>query len=372
MNIQLVDLKAQYAAIGLEIDAAIQRVVDSAAFILGPEVKAFEQEFAAFCEARHAVGISSGTDALHLALRACGVGLGDEVITTPFTFIATSEAISMCGARPVFCDIDPRTYNIDPSQIEARITSHTKAILPVHLYGQPADMDPILELARRHNLKVVEDAAQAHGARYKGRRVGTLADVACFSFYPGKNLGAYGDAGAVVTNDEAIADKVRLLHDHGRREKYEHLMEGYGNRLDALQASILRAKLLHLEAWNNRRRELAAQYTTLLANSPVVAPYVPVWAEPVWHLYVVCVPNRSAIQKRLQQAGVASGVHYPIPLHQQPAYRALGYKRGDFPHAERASVEVLSLPLYAELPAEQLQAIVTTLLHSDLARLGQA
>ena len=363
MNIPLVDLKAQYATIKTEVDAAITRVVNNAAFILGPEVKAFEQEFASFCEARYSVGISSGTDALHLALRACGVGLGDEVVTTPFTFIATSEAISMCGARPVFCDIDPRTYNIDPSQIEARITSHTKAIVPVHLYGQPADMDPILELARRHNLRVVEDAAQAHGARYKGRRVGTLADVACFSFYPGKNLGAYGDAGAVVTNDDEIAGKVRLLRDHGRRDKYEHLIEGYGNRLDALQAAILRAKLPHLKEWNASRQALATAYTCS-STKPIQPPFVPEWAEPVWHLYVVRVKERRQVQEYLKQAGIATGVHYPIPLHLQPAYRELGYKVGDFPHSEIAAKEVLSLPLYPELPAEQLQAIVSTLLQA--------
>ena len=361
MGIPLVDLKAQYKVIKPEIETALRRVIESTAFILGPEVAAFEEEFAAFCEARHAVGISSGTDALHLALRACGVKPGDEVITTPFTFIATTEAISMCGARPVFVDIDGRTYNIDPTQIEAHITPRTKAILPVHLYGQPADMDPILEIARRYHLRVIEDAAQAHGARYKGKRVGTLADVACFSFYPGKNLGAYGDAGAIVTNDDGIAEQVQLLRNHGRREKYEHLMEGFGNRLDALQAAILRAKLPYLEEWNKRRQECAAQYTRLLADQEIVTPFVPEWAEPVWHLYVVRVKDRERVRAELRQAGIASGIHYPLALHVQPAYEYSGYHRGDFPYAEAATAEVLSLPMYPELTEAQINYIVDAL-----------
>ncbi|MGB0383226.1 MAG: DegT/DnrJ/EryC1/StrS family aminotransferase [Ardenticatenaceae bacterium] len=362
MKIPLVDLKAQYAAIQSEIDSAIKQVIENTAFILGPEVKAFEEEFATFCEAKHAIGISSGTDALQLALLACGVEAGDEVITTPHTFIATAEAISMCGARPVFVDIDPLTCNIDPSKIEERITQKTKLILPVHLYGQPADMDPILDIAQRHNLRVIEDAAQAHGARYKGQRVGTLADAACFSFYPGKNLGAYGDAGALVTNDDKIAERVLLLRNHGRREKYEHLIKGFGHRIDALQAAILRVKLSHLEAWNNQRRELAALYTSLLDDSLVTTPYVPAWAEPVWHLYVVRVQGRDRVKARLKEAGIATGVHYPIPLHLQPAYQDLGYKVGDFPHAEQAAREVLSLPLYAELTSQNLQRVVECLL----------
>lgn len=364
MNIPLVDLKAQYASIKTDVDEAITRVVKNAVFIQGPEVKAFEQEFAEFCESRFSIGISSGTDALHLTLRACGIGLGDEVITTPFTFIATAEAISMCGARPVFCDIDAKTFNIDPSQIEERITPNTKAIVPVHLYGQPADMDPIIEIARRHHLRVIEDAAQAHGAQYKNRPVGTLADAACFSFYPGKNLGAYGDAGAVVTNDDLIAGKVRLLRDHGRQEKYEHLIIGYGNRLDELQAAVLRAKLPHLSGWNDRRREIASQYTESLAKSQVVLPYLPEWANPVWHQYVVRIKNRQQIQEAFKQAGVATGVHYPIPLHLQPAYREFGYNVGDFPHTETAAKEVLSLPVYPELHITQIQLIISSLLHA--------
>jgi dTDP-4-amino-4,6-dideoxygalactose transaminase len=361
MNIPLVDLKGQYETIKPEIEAAIRRVIERTAFILGPEVVAFEDEFAAFCEARHAVGVSSGTDALHLALRACEVKAGDEVITSPFTFIATAEAVSMCGARPVFVDIDPRTYNIDPGQIEARITPRTSAIIPVHLYGQPADMDPILEIAHRHHLRVIEDAAQAHGARYKGKRVGTLADIACFSFYPGKNLGAYGDAGAVVTDNDEIAERVRMLRNHGRREKYEHLVEGFGNRLDALQAAILRAKLPHLESWNNRRRELAAQLTTLIAGTEAITPFVPEWAEPVWHLYVVRVKDRDRVLAQLKQVGIASGVHYPISLHLQPAYQHLGYCRGSFPHAEMAMDKVLSVPMYPELSEVQIRYITDAL-----------
>ena len=360
--IPLVDLKAQYAAIRSEIDGAIQRILDNTSFILGTEVQAFEQAFADFCESKHAIGISSGTDALHLALLACGVGPGDEVITTPFTFIATTEAISMCGAHPVFADIDLHTYNLDPEQVELLITPQTKAILPVHLYGQPANMEPLVKIARRYNLAIIEDAAQAHGARYKGKRTGTLADAACFSFYPGKNLGAYGDAGAVVTNDDAIAEKVFLLRNHGRQSKYEHLTEGYGNRLDALQAAILTVKLAHLNDWNDHRRAIAARYTQLLREHPeITTPFVPQWAEPVWHLYVVRLKERDAMRQRLKQAGVAAGIHYPIPLHLQPAYQHLGLQPGMFPNAEQAANEVLSLPIYAELQDSQVTQIVEIL-----------
>lgn len=358
MNIPLVDLKAQYKRYKSEINDAIQRVIENTSFILGPEVTAFEIEFANFCEAKYAVGVSSGTDALHLALRACGVKAGDEVITSPFTFIATAEAISMCGARPVFVDIDAKTYNLDPRCIEAAITTHTRAIMPVHLYGQPADMDAICDIAQKYQLRVVEDAAQAHGARYKGKRVGTLADVAGFSFYPGKNLGAYGDAGAVVTNDEEIANNVRLLRDHGRRNKYEHLVEGFGNRLDAIQAAILRAKLPHLETWNSQRRYLAIQYHSLFKARQKKLPFVPEWAEPAWHLYVIRVGrNREHLQECLKAAGISTGIHYPTPLHLQKAYSYLGYKRGDFPTAEEASQRVLSLPMYPELEFEEFIAM---------------
>src|SRR5207249_5600354 len=359
--IPLVDLKAQYVELKGEIDQALQHVIRSVNFILGPEVLAFEREFGAFCEAKHAIGVSSGSDALHLALRACGVRVGDEVITTPFTFVATAEAISLCGARPVFADIDSKTVNLDPKAIEAKITPRTKAILPVHLYGLPADMGPILEIGKRHSLRVIEDAAQAHGARWRGQRIGTLSDAACFSFYPGKNLGAYGDGGAVVSDDDEIAERVQLLHNHGRREKYEHLIEGFGNRLDEIQAAILRVKLSRLEAWNSRRRDVARQYMAGLADSDFVVPFVPDWAEPVFHLFVVRVRDRETIQHRLRDAGVATGVHYPIPLHLQPAYSHLGYRRGELPQAEAAAREVLSLPIHPELQVSQIDHIVTTL-----------
>ena len=360
-TIPLVDLGRQYESIREDIDAAVARVIKSAVFIQGPEVGAFEREFAAFVGARHAVGVGSGTDALHLALRACGVRPGDEVVTTAMSFFATPEAIRMCGATPVFVDIDPATCNLDVAAVEAQCTSRTRAIVPVHLYGQPADMDPLLDIARHLKIAVVEDAAQAHGARYCGRPVGTIGRAACFSFYPGKNLGAYGDAGAVVTDDDAVADQVRLLRDHGRRSKYEHLVQGFGARLDALQAAVLRAKLPHLEGWNARRRALAARYTQELTRAGIDAPHVPEWAVPVWHLLVVRVKNRAAVQKRLADAGVSTGVHYPIPLHLQPALAHLGLGAGSYPEAERAAGEVLSLPMFAELDEREIPRIVSLL-----------
>ncbi len=358
MTIPLVDLKAQYASIKPEIDAAIQRVVDNTSFILGKEVSEFEKNFAAFCRAQFCIGIDSGTAALHLALLLCDVKPGDEVITTTHTFIATAEVISVIGAKPVLVDIDPRTYNIDPQQIERAITPRTKAIIPVHLYGQPAEMDTILEIARRHHLRVIEDAAQAHGAEYRGRRAGTMGDLACFSFYPGKNLGAYGDAGAIVTNHAELAERARLLRDHGRRSKYEHQVVGYGYRLDALQAAILGAKLPHLEAWNARRRAIADYYTEFLTNTAVVTPYVPQHITPIYHIYAIRHANRDELQKHLKARGIETGIHYPIPLHLQPVYENLGYKRGDFPHAEKAANEILSLPIYPELTDAQVEMIV--------------
>jgi dTDP-4-amino-4,6-dideoxygalactose transaminase len=358
-KIPLVDLKAQYLSIKDEIDEAIQRVISKTAFILGEEVEAFEEEYARYCGAKYCVGVASGTAALHLALLACGIGPGDEVITTPFTFIATAEAISHCGARPVFVDIDPQTYNIDPSKIEAAITDRTKAIVPVHLYGQPADMDPILAIAQRYGLKVIEDAAQAHGAEYKGKRMGTLGDVACFSFYPGKNLGAYGDAGAVVTNNPEIAREVRLLRDHGRESKYEHLEIGYGERLDALQAAILRVKLRYLDQSNTRRREIAKAYSSELSKlGRVKVPHLPEQVRPVFHLYVVQVENRDGLLARLRADGILAGIHYPIPLHLQPAYAWLGQGEGSFPAAEEAAQTVLSLPMYPELTDAQIQIVI--------------
>lgn len=372
MTIPLVDLKAQYRAIKPEMDAAMQRVVDNTSFILGKEVTDFERDFAAFSGVTHCVGADSGTAALHLALLILGVQPGDEVITTTHTFIATAEVVSLIGARPVLVDIDPRTYNIDPAQIERAITPRTRVIMPVHLYGQPAEMDAILDIARRHGLKVIEDAAQAHGAEYRGRRAGSMGEVACFSFYPGKNLGAYGDAGALVTNDAGLAEQARMLRDHGRRGKYEHQIVGYGYRLDALQAAILGVKLSHLDRWNARRREIAECYDELLTTTDLATPYVPPHVTPVYHIYCVRAPGkrdwspsgdgapsrRDALREHLKARGIETGIHYPIPLHLQPVYKDLGYKAGDFPHAEKAAEEILSLPMYPELTEIQIGQIV--------------
>lgn len=364
--IPLVDLKAQYLSIKREIDEAISRVIMSSGFILGAEVSRFEEDFATFCRTRHAVGASSGTAALHLALLGCGVGPGDEVITTPFTFVATAESISMAGARPVFVDIEPESYNIDPTGIKRAITRRTKAIIPVHLCGRPAEMGAILGIAAEHGLKVIEDAAQAHGAEYKEQRVGGIGHVACFSFYPSKNLGAYGDAGAVVTSDDHIAATVRLLHDHGRREKYGHLVEGYSYRLDALQAAILRVKLRHLEAWNEARRKHAESYRELLGNSGLGLPVEARDSRSVYHVFVVRSKNRDGLRQQLSQRGIDTGVHYPLPLHLQPAYRRLGYRRGDFPVCEQAASEVLSLPMYPELTRAQIEEIVLAITESTV------
>jgi dTDP-4-amino-4,6-dideoxygalactose transaminase len=357
MTIPLVDLEAQYLSIKDEMDAAIQRVVDSTSFILGPDVRAFEEEFARFCGVQHAVGVDSGTAALHLAFLTCDIGPGDEVITTPHTFIATTGMLGRVGARPVFVDIDPQTYNMDPTKIEAAITERTKAIMPVHLYGQPAEMDPILKIADRHGLKVIEDAAQAHGAEYKGRRAGSMSHVAIFSFYPGKNLGAYGDAGAVVTDVGEIAEKVRLLRNHGRRDKYEHLLQGFNYRIDTLQAAILRAKLAHLEEWNEARRRHAATYRELLSDLGLVLPYEPEHVRVVYHLFVIRLEGRDALREHLKARGISTGIHYPIPLHLQPAYRYLGYKEGDFPISEKCARQVLSLPMYPELTQAQMEEV---------------
>jgi dTDP-4-amino-4,6-dideoxygalactose transaminase len=359
--IPLVDLAAQYETIRPDIASAIARVLDRTQFILGPEVEEFERAFAAYCEARHAVGVGSGTAALHLALLACGIGPGDEVITTPHTFIATAEAISYTGGRPVFVDVEPDTMNLDPALVEAAIGPRTRAIIAVHLYGRPCDMARLGEIARRRGLVLVEDAAQAHGARLGGRRVGTFADAACFSFYPGKNLGAYGDAGAVVTGRDDIAARVRMLRDHGRCDKYTHETVGFGERLDALQAAILGVKLRHLEGWNARRRAAAARYRELLAGAPLALPVETDGVESVYHLFVVRLPDRDRVLARLKQAGIGAGVHYPIPLHRQPAYADLGYAEGRLPHAERAAREVLSLPIYPEITDAQLVTVATAL-----------
>ena len=357
MTIPLVDLTAQYRGIKDEVDLVVSQVLSSGRFILGPEVEAFEEEFAAYCEADHAVGMSSGTAALQLALEACGVGPGDEVITTVFTFIATAAAISHVGAQPVFVDIDQDTYNIDPALVESAITAKTKAIIPVHLFGQPADMRSIGRIARTHGLRVIEDAAQAHGATYEGKCVGGLGDVACFSFYPAKNLGAYGDAGALVTNDRDIADRVRSVSNHGRSGWYEHEELGYTYRLDALQAAILRVKLAHLGDWNASRRRIARRYTEALSGTNLVLPQELPSARSVYHLYVVRSQRRDELVEYLGEEGIEAKVHYPMPLHLQPAYAQLGGTRGQFPVAEKCAREVLSLPTYPELSGEQVDEI---------------
>ena len=363
MKIPLVDLKAQYAGIKQEIDAAVHHVLDETDFIGGNAVSEFEKSFAAYCGTRAAVGLANGTDALQLSLLALGVGRGDEVITAVNTFIATSEAISAAGARPVFVDNDPHTYTIDVTRIGEKITPHTKAIIPVHLYGQPAAMDALNEIASRHNLAVIEDAAQAHGATFKGRSVGTLGRLASFSFYPGKNLGAYGDAGAIATNDEVLANKVRMLANHGRMKKYEHEIEGYNSRLDTLQAAVLSVKLRHLRAWTEKRQQHAATYSRLLSSAAtIVTPVVHPDATHVYHLYVVRVQQRDKVQQALKEAGIATGIHYPIPLHLQPAYRYLGIPAGSFPVAERFASEILSLPMYPELTPDQIAFICDTLI----------
>jgi len=363
MRIPLTDLQAQYCSIKDEIDAAIQRVLDNGQFILGPEVKTFEEEMADFCGVRFAVGVASGTDALHLALLACGIKPGDEVITTPFTFIATAESIAKCGAKPVFADIDQRTYNIDPAQIEPKITSKTRAILPVHLYGQPADMDPIIDLGSKYNLKIIEDCAQALGAEYKSKKVGSLGDAGCLSFFPAKNLGAYGDGGMVVTNDPAIAETVDMLRKHGSKTSYYNVMPGFNSRLDALQAAILRVKLRHLEKWNELRRSKASFYTKLLGQvDGVEPPYVEVNSKSSCNYYTICLKDprldRNELRKHLDSKAIQTMVYYPLSLHLQQVYKNLGCKPGDFPRSERAQEEVLSLPMYPELSEVQIEEVV--------------
>jgi dTDP-4-amino-4,6-dideoxygalactose transaminase len=357
-SIPLVDLKAQYAAIRPAIDAAVQAVLDSTNFIMGPEVKTFERAFAAFCGVEHCAGLASGTAALDLVLRSLGVGPGDKVITVAHTFIATAEAISAVGAQPVFVDIDPLTYTMDVGALAAAITPSTRAILPVHIYGQPCDMDGIMGVARRHHIPVVEDAAQAHGATWNGVRAGGLGDAACFSFYPGKNLGAYGDAGAVTTADGDLAAQVRLLRNHGRRSKYLHEVKGYGERIDTLQAAILSAKLVYLDEWTAARRRLAARYNELLKDSGLILPHVAPQAQSAWHLYVVRCEQRDALLEHLQRSGVGAGVHYPVPLHLQPAYADLSYQRGDLPISEQVADTCLSLPLYPEMTDAQQDCVV--------------
>jgi len=356
--IPFVDLKAQYHSIKDEIDTAITGVLESSQFVLGTEVAAFEEEFAGYSGARYGIAVNSGTSALHLALLAADIGPHDEVITVPFTFIATVAAICYTGARPVFVDIDPRSYTMDVNQLESVITKRTKAILPVHLYGQPADLDPVLEIARSYGLIVIEDAAQAHGAEYKGRRVGGIGDLGCFSFYPGKNLGAYGEGGMVVTNSPGYARTIRMLRDWGQERRYYHLLKGYNYRMDALQAAILRVKLCNLEKWTEARRTHAARYDKLLADSGVQTPTVMPYGRHVYHIYAVRVPQRDALQQALRTREIQTGIHYPIPVHLQPAFADCGYRGGDFPYSERAASQVLSLPMYAELTEQATDQIV--------------
>ncbi|MDX2160885.1 MAG: DegT/DnrJ/EryC1/StrS family aminotransferase [bacterium] len=358
-KIPLVDLKAQYASIQPQIDAAIARVIANTSFIGGQEVRDFETAFAAYQRTRHCVGVASGTVAIFLVLKALGIGAGDEVITTPHTFIASAEPIETAGARTVLVDIDPATFNLDPDQVEAAITPRTKAILTVHLYGQITGMERLAEIAHKHGLHLIEDAAQAHGAEWHGQRSGAWGIASCFSFYPGKNLGAYGDGGAVCTNDDGLAAQIAKLRDHGRTSKYEHDVIGYGERLDALQAAILGAKLPHLDAWNDARRAHAAFYDQAFHGVPGICPPAEAdGARHIYHIYSLSVRgDRDAALAELKNRGVECGVHYPVPLHRQPALAHLGYAPGDFPHTERAAASILSLPMYPELTREHLSRV---------------
>ncbi|WP_128970898.1 DegT/DnrJ/EryC1/StrS family aminotransferase [Bradyrhizobium tropiciagri] len=360
MKIPFVDLKAQYATLKDEVAEAIRGVLESTQFVGGEAVASFERDFAAYCQVPYARGVANGTDAIHLALRALGVGHGDEVVTTAHTFIATAAAIVAAGAQPVFVDIDPDTHTIDPRMIERALTSRTKAIVAVHLFGQPADMGPIKDIARRRGLFVIEDAAQAHGAEYQGIRTGALGDVACFSFYPGKNLGAYGDGGAVTTNSAAIAERIERLRDHGRTTHYSHAEVGFNSRLDALQAAVLQVKLRRLDEWNDRRRRAAEWYSAELTHSGIKTPFVRMGSTHVYHLYVIITNERDVIRSRLDEVGVASGIHYPLPLHLQPAFAYLGYKRGDLPCCEEMAAQSLSLPMFPELTRDQVRGITAT------------
>jgi dTDP-4-amino-4,6-dideoxygalactose transaminase len=353
------DLKAQYQSIKSEIDEAITRTLESSQFILGAEVAAFEAEFAAFQGAQHGIGVNSGTSALHLALLAAGVGAGDEVITTPFTFVATAAAILYTGARPVYVDIEPDTYNLNPARIAAAITSRTKAIVPVHLFGHPADMDPIMDLARHHRLVVIEDAAQAHAAEYKGRRVGGIGDLSCFSFYPGKNLGGYGEGGCVLTNNAELARTVRLLRNWGEERRYHHVLRGYNYRMEGLQGAILRVKLRHLEAWTEARRSLASAYATALAGCGVKIPRELPWARHVYHVHAIESPFRDDIHRALGEQQIQTAIHYPFPVHLMDAYRDPAFPVGSFPEAERVASHVLSLPIYPELSTEGVEQVAT-------------
>lgn len=361
MKVDVFSLKKQYEKIKDELRDPIAKVLSSGGFILGEDVSLFEKEFSAYCGAKYGIGVNSGTDALFLACLACGIGKGDEVITPTYTYIATTFGISIAGAKPVFVDTEEKTYGIDTSKIEKAITDKTKAILLVHLYGHPADMDAIIRIAKKHKLKVIEDCAQAHGALYNNKKVGSFGDAACFSFYPTKNLGAFGDGGMVMTGSEEIKEKMFLLRDYGRKGRYENIIKGYNSRLDTLQAAILRVKLKHLDEWNEKRREHAVLYTRLFkeAGIDIVLPCEAGYAKHVYHQYVIRVKNRKKVLEKLSNKGINALIHYPIPVHLQECYKELSYKKGDFPVAEKCCEEVFSLPLYPELTEEEIKHVVS-------------
>jgi dTDP-4-amino-4,6-dideoxygalactose transaminase len=359
MNVPLLDLRSHHSVLRAEINRAIQDVIDAAAFAGGSFVNRFEADFAAYCDSPYAIGVGSGTEALWLTLVALGIGPGDEVITVPNTFIATAEAITYCGAKPIFVDVDEHTYTMDPTKLTDAITSRTRVIIPVHLFGQPADMDPILEVACRKGLFVIEDGCQAHGAEYKGRKVGSLGDAACFSFYPGKNLGAFGEAGAVVTANGELQEKIGILRDHGQLRKYEHIMIGWNSRMDGIQAAILQVKLRYLEQRNQLRRSHAVHYDRgLVGIEGVIVPVQSTYARHVYHIYAIRVRKRDEVMRSMAERGVACGIHYPVPIHLQEAYRSLGYRQGTFPVAERCAAEFISLPMFPELTFAQLEIVV--------------
>lgn len=367
--VRFVDLQAQYSRLRPEIQEAVTRVLESGRFVQGEEVEAFEEQFAAYCGVRYCVAVNSGTSALHLSLLAAGVGQGDEVITTPFTFVATVAAIRYTGARPVFVDIDPESYTMDVHQLRNAITKETKAVIPVHLYGQPADMDPIVATCTDQGLVVIEDAAQAHGAEYMGRRVGAIGTLGCFSFYPGKNLGACGEGGLVATDDVEYAREIRMLRDWGQEKKYSHVLKGYNYRMDELQGAILQVKLRHLETWTAARRAHAARYSRLLSgDTKVRTPRQMPYARHVYHIYPVRVADRDALYENLREEGIQTGIHYPVPVHLQPAHADLGYRRGEFPQSEEAASQVLSLPMFPELAESEVEHVASTLQRLIAAR----
>lgn len=373
--VPLLDLQAQYRAIGADLQSAVSAVLESGQFILGARVEDFEREFAAFCGSRHAIAVNSGTSALHLALVSAGIGPGDEVITVPMTFVATVAAILYAGATPRFVDIDAATWTMDPAALEAAITPRTRAIMPVHLHGRVAEMAPIVEIAQARGLVLVEDAAQAHGAHYRGRRAGAIGDLGCFSFYPGKNLGACGEGGAVVTDRDDLAERIRMLRDWGQAERYRHVLPGYNYRMDAIQGAVLAVKLQYLEAWTEARRDAAAAYQALLADLPVGRPAACDRSSHVWHVYAVRVRERDRLREQLAEAGIGTGIHYPAPVHLQPAYANLGYRRGDFPLAEQLAEQTLSLPMFPELTRAQIErvgAALSALLPHNSARVVAA